>query len=103
MKNITVTELKQRLDSGETINLIDVREDDERAAFNIGGVHHRLGKLQIMDVEDIEDLREQEVVCYCRAGARSMQACMILEQLGFTNTVNLEGGMNAWQEMAVHS
>ena len=51
-----------------------------------------------MQIEDIEDLRNEEVICYCRSGQRSMMAAMVLEQMGFTNTKNLEGGMLSWQE-----
>jgi rhodanese-related sulfurtransferase len=56
-----------------------------------------LGKIQTMQIDDIEDLRNEEVVVYCRSGMRSMQACMILQQLGFTNVSNLQGGMVEWE------
>src|SRR5688500_15532085 len=98
MTTITPEEVKQRLDAGEQLYLLDVREPHENAEFNIGGTLYPLGKIQQMDVEQIEDLRDKEVICYCRSGARSMQAAMILEQLGFTNTKNLVGGMLAWRE-----
>lgn len=97
MTNITAEELKQRLDAGETINLVDVREPDERAAYNIGGLFVPLGKIQTMQTEELDDLKDQEVVIYCRSGNRSGQACLILETMGFTNCKNLVGGMNDWQ------
>ena len=49
-------------------------------------------------IDDIENLKNEEVILYCRSGNRSGQACMILDMLGFTNTKNLIGGMVAWQE-----
>jgi len=98
MENITVEEVKKRMDAGEKLNLVDVREPYENAEFNIGGVLLPLGDIQAMAVDEIEDLKEEEVVCYCRSGNRSGQACMILEMMGFTNTKNLTGGMLAWQE-----
>jgi rhodanese-related sulfurtransferase len=98
MQNISVTELKSRVDAGEKINLIDVREPFENAEFNIGGKLVPLGKIQTMQVDDIEDLKEEEVILYCRSGNRSGQACLILDTLGFKNTKNLTGGMLAWQE-----
>lgn len=98
MQNITVDEVKNRLTAGQKINLIDVREPDENAAFNIGGVLMPLGKIQSMQVEELEDMKEEEIVCYCRSGNRSGQACLILDMLGFKNTKNLSGGMLAWQE-----
>ena len=98
MKNITVEEVKQRLDAGEKLNLIDVREPHENAEFNIGGKLLPIGNIQSMQVEDIEDLKNEEVILYCRSGNRSGISASILDQLGFTNTKNLVGGMLAWQE-----
>jgi rhodanese-related sulfurtransferase len=97
MQNISVEELKNRLDDGDTIRIIDVREPIENAEFNIGGVLLPLGKIQTMQIEEIEDWKNDEVICYCRSGNRSMQACMFLDMMGFTNTKNLEGGILAWQ------
>ena len=98
MQNITVDEVKNRFNTGQKINLIDVREPDENAAFNIGGMLMPLGKIQSMQVEELEDMKAEEIVCYCRSGNRSGQACLILDMLGFKNTKNLSGGMLAWQE-----
>jgi rhodanese-related sulfurtransferase len=98
MKNITVEELKSRLDAGERLNIIDVREPAEYAEYNIGAKLFPLGKVVSMQLEDIEDLQNEEVIVHCKAGSRSMQACMVLEQAGFTNVVNLTGGMMAWQQ-----
>ena len=98
MKNITIEELKARIDAGEKLNIIDVREPHENAEFNIGGQLIPLGKIQTMQVDEIEDLKKEEVIVYCRSGNRSGQACQLLDMLGFTNTKNLTGGMLAWQE-----
>jgi len=96
MQHITVDQLKARIDAGEDLHILDVREDHERADFNIGGTHYRLGRLQNMEVEELEDLKDQEVIVYCRSGQRSQVACNILEQLGFKNTVNVSGGILDW-------
>ncbi len=98
MTNITPEEVKQRLDAGEKLNLIDVREPLENAEFNIGGKLIPVGNIQSMQIEDIEDLRNEEVILYCRSGNRSGIAAMVLDQLGFINTKNLTGGMLAWEE-----
>ncbi len=98
MTNITADEIKSRMAAGEKINLVDVREPDEHAEFNIGGNLLPLGNIQMMLVDDLDDLKNKELVCYCRSGKRSMQACMVLETFGFTNVKNLEGGMLNWQE-----
>jgi rhodanese-related sulfurtransferase len=97
MTNISVAILKERLLNAETINLLDVREPDERAEFNIGGNFIPLGQIMAMQIDEIEELKKEEIVCYCRSGKRSMQAAMMLETMGFTNVVNLDGGMMAWQ------
>ena len=98
MQQITVQELKSRQDAGENIILVDVREDHEREEYNIGGIHHKLGDIQNMDTEALDGFKDKEVVIYCRSGKRSLNACLILESLGFENVVNLEGGILAWKE-----
>ncbi|MGZ5221446.1 MAG: rhodanese-like domain-containing protein [Chitinophagaceae bacterium] len=98
MQNITVEELKSRLDAGEQLNIIDVREPHENAEFNIGGTLYPLGKVQSMMVDELEQFKDEEVIVYCRSGNRSGQACLILDTLGFKNTKNLVGGMLGWQE-----
>lgn len=98
MTNITPEEVKQRLDAGEQLNLIDVREPNENAEFNIGGKLLPVGKIQSMQTEEIEDLKNEEVILYCRSGNRSGIAAMTLDTMGFTNTRNLVGGMLAWRE-----
>jgi rhodanese-related sulfurtransferase len=98
MENITPEEVKQRIDSGEELNLVDVREPHEHAEFNIGGKLVPLGEIRAMQIDELEDLKEKEVIVYCRSGNRSGQAAMILETMGFENVKNLVGGMLAWQE-----
>ena len=99
MQPISVEELKARLDAGESIHLLDVREPGEHEDFNIGGVLLPLGNIRNLQTDDIDNWKEEEVVCYCRSGNRSGQACMILESAGFSNVKNLTGGMMAWMDM----
>lgn len=98
MQVITVEELKAKMTEGENIHLVDVREAHERADFNIGGIHLPLGSIQTMQLDQIEDLKDEPIYIYCRSGNRSGQACLILETAGFTNLINVTGGMLAWQE-----
>jgi rhodanese-related sulfurtransferase len=98
MTNITPDEVKQRLDAGEELHLVDVREAYENDEFNIGGRLVPVGKIRNMDVEELEDLKDKEVILYCRSGNRSGIAAMILDQLGFADTKNLVGGMLSWQQ-----
>jgi rhodanese-related sulfurtransferase len=98
MQTISVEEVKARLDAGESLHLVDVREPSEHQEFNIGGTLLPLGRVRMMDTDDIEKWKDEEVIVYCRSGNRSGQACMILETAGFTNVKNLTGGMLTWQE-----
>lgn len=98
MQTITVEELKAKLDAGEKINLVDVREPHEHAEFNIGGLLLPLGNVQTLQIEEIEEFKEQPLYVYCRSGNRSGQACLILDTAGFKETINVTGGMLAWQE-----
>ena len=97
MKSISVTELKNRIANNKSLHLLDVREPDERLEFNIGGTFIPLGQVMAMQTDEIENLKNEELICYCRSGKRSTQAAMMLETMGFINVVNLEGGMLAWQ------
>ncbi len=97
MQTITVEALKAKLDAGEKLNLVDVREPHEHAAFNIGGILLPLGQVQSLQIDDIEDLKEEIVYVYCRSGNRSGQACLMLEPYGFKNVVNVAGGMLDWE------
>lgn len=99
MRNITVQELKKRIDNGEKLHIIDVREPQEYAEFNINGKLIPLGNIMSMQLDELDGLQNEELIIHCRAGRRSLQACAVLEQAGFTNLVNVEGGTLAWQSM----
>lgn len=103
MKEITVSELKARLDQQEQLHIIDVREPDERQEFHIGGIHIPLGNILNLNIELLEDLKDQELIVLCRSGKRSLQACLFLETLGFNNVTNLTGGLLAWQALTKSS
>jgi rhodanese-related sulfurtransferase len=94
--DITIEELKERLDKGEALNLIDVREEYEFDEFNIGAKLIPLGELPER-LEEIEAWKDQEILIHCRSGARSGRAKEYLESEGFSNVRNVLGGMLAWQ------
>jgi adenylyltransferase/sulfurtransferase len=92
---ITVKELKRRIDAGEDVNLIDVREPYEYQIAQIGGklipqndVPQRLAEID----------RDREVVVHCRSGARSQRIAEFLKQAGYPRVVNLAGGIQAWSD-----
>lgn len=97
MQTITAAQVKARIDKGEKLHLVDVREPHENADFNIGGQLIPLGQFKVMQLDELDDLKGEELILYCRSGNRSGQACLILETLGFTNVKNLEGGMLGWE------
>jgi len=98
MNTITPQELKDRMDKGEKLNIVDVREPDEHATFNIGGRLVPVGNILAMQTDEIDDLKDQEVIFYCRSGARSARAAQFAEMIGFQNVVNLTGGMLGWKD-----
>ena len=95
MKEITVKELKEKMDSGETPVMIDVREPYEYEMSNIGALHIPLGTLP-QKLGELEEYKNKEVVMICRSGARSANATNYLTQNGFPDVANLNGGMKAW-------
>jgi len=97
MQLIHPEELNERLKNNETVNLIDVRQPEEHLEFNIGGILLPLGHIQTLQIDEIESLKDEEIICYCRSGQRSMQAAMMLETIGFKNVFNLVGGMLSWK------
>jgi hypothetical protein len=96
MADITAEELKQRMDSGETLNIIDVREPYEFEEFNIGAKLIPLGTIQGA-IDDLGDWKDQEVIVHCKAGGRSAAARDFMMKNGFTNVRNLLGGMLEWE------
>jgi rhodanese-related sulfurtransferase len=98
MKTISIEEVHDRIEKGEKLNLVDVREPHENQEFNIGGILHPLGKVHHFEIDELDGLQDKEVIVYCRSGNRSGQAAMMLETMGFSNVKNLTGGMLAWRE-----
>ena len=89
-------ELKRRMDAGEPFELIDVREPFEYEIARIDGAKLiPVGEI----TERLDELeREQPIVVHCHSGMRSAQAARLLQQRGFANVYNLEGGIDAWSD-----
>jgi rhodanese-related sulfurtransferase len=97
MNDITVDELKERMDKGEKLIIIDVREPHEYEEYNIGAQLIPLATLP-SKLYELEPYKNEEIIVHCRSGARSGNAKMFMMDSGFTNVRNLLGGMLAWKD-----
>lgn len=95
--DITVQELKQRLDAGEQITLVDVRETYEYEEFTLGGLQIPMSEFS-EKLTSLEIYKDNEIVLYCRVGPRSASMVAFLKSKGFRNPRNLKGGLEAWQK-----
>ena len=94
--DITIDELKERMDKGEALHLFDVREEYEFYEFNICAILIPLGELPDR-LDEMVHLKNEEILIHCRSGARSGRAKDYLTAEGYTNVRNVLGGMVAWQ------
>ena len=95
--DITVTELKEKMDNKEEFVFLDVREPHEFQEFNLGAKLIPLGSF-MQAIPDLEEHMEDEIIIHCRSGARSGMAQQLLLAQGFKNVRNVIGGVLAWQE-----
>jgi adenylyltransferase/sulfurtransferase len=96
MKQVSPKELKEKLADNSGFFLLDVREDYEHEANNIGGELIPLSEVVGRSGEIPQD---KPVIVYCRKGVRSQIAIQRLERKGFTNLFNLEGGIEAYNKL----
>jgi len=98
IREVSVDDVKDKLDSGEKLLLVDVREESEYAKDHLPGAIH-LGKGVIeRDIEvRVPDLNSA-VVLYCGDGFRSALAADNLQKMGYTNVLSMDGGVRGWRE-----
>lgn len=98
VRECSVHDVKARLDRGESIQLIDVREESEFAAGHLPNACH-LGKGVIeRDIESAFPDPARELVLYCGGGFRSALAADNLQKMGYSNVVSMDGGWRIWTE-----
>ena len=98
VRECTVAELKQRLDAGESVRVIDVREESEFAKDHIpGAVHLSKGVIE-RDIETKFPDPATPLVLYCGGGFRSALASDMIQKMGYTNVTSMDGGHTAWKE-----
>lgn len=96
--NISALKLNVRLKSGETLQILDVRDELEFHTFNIGGSNIPLCKLTEL-VNELAWDKEKEIIVVCKVGLRSKTGKLIMGNMGYKNVKNLEGGLIAIQKL----
>jgi rhodanese-related sulfurtransferase len=98
VKEATVQDIKERLDAGEKLILVDTREDNEWARGHILGAVH-LGKGVIeRDIENSLPDKEATLVLYCGGGFRSALAADNVQKMGYKNVISMDGGWKGWTD-----
>lgn len=97
-EDIKARELLNRMQNGEALNLLDVREPIEFTTYNIGGTNIPLWKLNAA-ANNLGYTKNEEIIVICKMGLRSETGQQILHQHGFKNVRNLEGGLLALHKL----
>lgn len=95
---IDAATLQRRITAGEKLNLLDVREVMEYHTYNIGGQNIPVSKLP-QNLSAVAYNKTEQIIVICSAGIRSETAYAILTENGFTNVLNLNGGLKALQKL----
>ena len=98
VREITVEEVKHKLDAGEQFHFIDVREDHEWQADHAAGAQHLGRGIIERDIEKTVPEHDAEIVLYCGGGFRSALAADNLQKMGYTNVLSMDGGVRGWRE-----
>jgi rhodanese-related sulfurtransferase len=98
IRELTVDQVKAKLDRGEKFHLIDVREESEWAKDHVAGATY-MGKGVIeRDIEERLPDKKSEIVLYCGGGFRSALVADNLQKMGYTNVFSMDGGIRDWRE-----
>jgi len=98
VRELSVDDIKAKLDQGEKFLLVDVREESEYAADHLPGAIH-LGKGIIeRDIESRVPDQKTQLVLYCGGGFRSALAADNLQKMGYSNVISMDGGIRDWRE-----
>ena len=98
VRECTVEEVAAKRERGDTFHLVDVREESEWARGHLPGAIY-LGKGVIeRDIESAIPELDAEIVLYCGGGYRSALAADVLQKMGYTNAISMDGGYHGWSE-----
>lgn len=98
VREITVTQAKERVDSGDKVIFVDVREDNEWDAEHATGAIHLGRGIIERDIETRVPDKDTEIILYCGGGYRSALATDNLQKMNYTNVYSMAGGWTAWKE-----
>jgi rhodanese-related sulfurtransferase len=98
VREISVAEVKRKLDAGEKFRFIDVREDHEWQQDHAAKAEHLGRGIIERDIEKVAPDKDAEIVLYCGGGFRSALAADNLQKMGYTNALSMAGGIRAWRE-----
>jgi rhodanese-related sulfurtransferase len=98
VRETTTQDVKKRMDKGEKLNLVDVREESEWGKGHLPGAKH-LGKGVIeRDIETAIPDKNAEIILYCGGGFRSALSADNLQKMGYKNVLSMDGGWRDWTE-----
>jgi len=98
VRECTVDDVKNRLDKGEKLTLVDVREDSEWAADHLPRAIHLSKGVIERDIEKAVPDTGREIILYCGGGFRSALAADNLQKMGYQNVISMDGGVRGWRE-----
>lgn len=98
VKECTVTDVKRKLDQGEAIFVIDVREDHEFSQGSVKGALHLGRGILERDIETKIPDKQADIVLYCGGGYRSVLAAANLQEMGYSRVMSMDGGIKAWRQ-----
>ena len=98
VKETNVDEVKKRLDRGESLKIVDVREDSEWAKGHIANAIHLSKGIIERDIEATVPDKNTELILYCGGGFRSALAADNLKKMGYKNAISMDGGWRGWNE-----
>ena len=98
IRQANAQEVKKRLDAGESITLIDVREDGEWAKGRLPGAIHICRGIIERDIENALPAKATPIVLYCGGGFRSALVADNLQKMGYTNVISMDGGWKGWND-----
>lgn len=98
IKETSISRVQQRLEGGDTFQLIDVREDHEWEKGHIPGALHLGRGILERDIEKTIPDKKAEIVLYCGGGFRSALAAESLQEMGYSQVLSMDGGFKGWRD-----